>query len=154
MGNPDCTLLVADLAEVIVAGIGPTLQNHVLLQKANERPSAYMTPFFWIHWRIIGLVLLMASTPFEVNATSLLGDYPCIDWGSMERAAKKTWINSFLAPLSLAFKSVQVDKRDLYNPDSRSADDAVAYVDNYCSLHTVNVAADGAGAYFKLLIGQ
>jgi hypothetical protein len=72
----------------------------------------------------------------------------------MELLAKRTWVDSFLAPLSLTFKSIQGEKRDKYNEDSRSPGDAVTFVDAYCALHPEKGAADGAGAYFNKLMGQ
>jgi hypothetical protein len=71
----------------------------------------------------------------------------------MESSAKKAWVDSFLAPLSLTLKSIQGAKRDAYNDDRQSSGKAVAFVDAYCEAHPDKVAADGAGAYFKMLMG-
>ena len=88
-----------------------------------------------------------------VQATSLLGDHTCPQWLRMQVPAKQAWAKSFLAPLSLALKSIQGSKRDASADASRPTGDAVASIDAYCAAHPDKMAADGAGAYFKTLVG-
>ena len=57
-----------------------------------------------------------------------------------------------MSPLSLAFKGVQSEKKDVYNTDLRSSGNAISFVDTYCAAHPDKVAADGAGEYFKVII--
>jgi len=56
-----------------------------------------------------------------------------------------------LAPLSLALQSIHGVKRDPSPDASRTAGDAVASIDSYCTAHPDKLAADGAGTYFKML---
>ncbi len=100
-------------------------------------------------WLLCGLAL--ASS--QVNAGSLLGDHSCPQWMRMQDPAKKAWASSFLAPLSLTLKSIQGAQGTAANASSRPAGDAVAYIDGYCAAHPEKLSADGAGAYFKTLVG-
>ena len=96
--------------------------------------------------------LTMASS--GLHATSLLGDHTCPQWLRMQAPAKQAWTKSFLAPLSLALKSIHGAKRDAGGEDSRTTSDAVTSIDTYCAAHPDKMAADGAGAYFKTLVGS
>ena len=97
-----------------------------------------------------GLAVLSSG----VQATSLLGDHTCPQWLRMQTPAKQAWAKSFLAPLSLALKSIHGSKRDASGDASRTTGDAVASIDSYCAAHPDKLAADGAGAYFKTLVGS
>ena len=96
--------------------------------------------------------LTMASS--GLHATSLLGDHTCPQWLRMQAPAKQAWAKSFLAPLSLALKSIHGAKRDASVDASRTTSDAVISIDTYCAAHPDKMAADGAGAYFKTLAGS
>ena len=96
--------------------------------------------------------LTMASS--GLHATSLLGDHTCPQWLRMQAPAKQAWAKSFLAPLSLAVKSIHGSKRDAAGDATRTTGDAVASIDTYCAAHPDKMAADGAGAYFKTLVGS
>jgi hypothetical protein len=89
-----------------------------------------------------------------VHASSLLGDHTCPQWLRMQAPAKQAWAKSFLAPLTLALKSIHGSKRDASGEASRTTGEAVASIDSYCAAHPDNMAADGAGAYFKTLVGS
>ncbi len=89
-----------------------------------------------------------------VHASSLLGDHTCPQWLRMQVPAKQAWAKSFLAPLTLALKSIHGSKRDASGEASRTTGEAVASIDSYCAAHPNNMAADGAGAYFKTLVGS
>ncbi|MFM6993289.1 MAG: hypothetical protein ACKOWD_18880 [Rhodoferax sp.] len=88
-----------------------------------------------------------------MHSTSLLGDHTCPQWLRMQAPAKQAWAKSFLAPLSLALKSIHSAKRDSSGEASRTTGDAVTAIDSYCAAHPDKLAADGAGAYFKTLVG-
>lgn len=98
------------------------------------------------------LVGALTVLPWCAGAGSLLGDHTCVQWKTMEALAKKSWVDSFLAPLSLTFKTLQKEKRDAYNADPRASGNAVGFVDAYCAAHPDKVAADGAAAYFQVLM--
>ena len=103
--------------------------------------------------RKLALLCWLAIAFSGADATSLLGDPTCPQWLRMQAPAKQAWAKSFLAPLSLALKSIQGPKRDAGNDASRTTGDAVASIDSYCTAHPDKLAADGAGAYFKTLVG-
>jgi len=103
--------------------------------------------------RRLALICGLALALCEVHATSLLGDYTCPQWLRLQPPAKNAWAKSFLAPLSLALKSIGGAKRDTGSDASPPSGDAVASIDRYCFAHPEKLAADGAGAYFKTLVG-
>jgi hypothetical protein len=103
--------------------------------------------------RKLALLCCLAIASSGVQATSLLGDHTCPQWLRMQSPAKQAWAKSFLAPLSLALKSIQGAKRDASADASRTTGDAVASIDSYCMAHPDKLAADRAGAYFKTLVG-
>jgi len=103
--------------------------------------------------RKLAMLCCLAIASSGVHATSLLGDHTCPQWLRMQAPAKQAWAKSFLAPLSLALKSIQGAKRDASADASRTTGDAVASIDRYCMAHPDKLAADGAGAYFKTLVG-
>jgi len=92
--------------------------------------------------------------PSQAQAVSLLGDHTCPQWARMQAPAKKAWANSFLAPLTLTLKSIKGAKQEPGNEVAKPPGDAVAFIDAYCAAHPEKVAADGAGAYFKTLVGR
>lgn len=94
----------------------------------------------------------MASS--GLHATSLLGDHTCPQWLRMQAPAKQAWTKSFLAPLSLALKSIHGSEREASGEASRTTSDAVTSIDTYCAAHPDKLAADGAGAYFRTLVGS
>ncbi len=104
--------------------------------------------------RKLALLCWLAMASSGVDATSLLGDHTCPQWLRMQAPAKQAWAKSFLAPLSLALKSIHGSKRDASGEASRTTGEAVASIDSYCAAHPDNMAADGAGAYFKTLVGS
>ena len=105
-----------------------------------------------MRWRTVWLVGALAVLPHCAGAGSLLGDHTCVQWETMETPVKKSWVDSFLAPLSLTFKTLQKEKRDAYNMDLRASVNAVGFVDVYCAEHPEKVAADGAAEYFQMLM--
>jgi len=84
----------------------------------------------------------------------LLGDHTCPQWLRMQSPAKKMWADSFLGPLTLTLKSIKGAKPEQGKDPSRPQGEAVAFIDTYCAAHPEKVAADGAGAYFKTLVGR
>lgn len=110
--------------------------------------------YCWAQGKIHWLIFWTAVVPCQVHAASLLGDHTCPQWMRMQVTAKKAWASSFLAPLSLTLKSIKGAKPDQGNDSSRPSVDAVAFIDTYCAAHPEKVAADGAGAYFKTLVGR
>ena len=112
-----------------------------------------MRKYGWTQWRLHWLICWASVVPGPVNAVSLLGDHTCQQWKRMDLPAKKMWADSFLAPLTLTLKSIKGAKQEQGKDAFRPAGDAVAFIDNYCAAHPEKVAADGAGAYFKTLVG-
>jgi len=88
-----------------------------------------------------------------VHTSSLLGEHSCPQWLRMQEPAKQAWAKSFLAPLNLALKSIRGANADTRGNAARPPGDAVASIDAYCRAHPDKLAADGAGAYFKTLVG-
>ena len=108
----------------------------------------------WTPWQIHWLLCWAAVAPSQAQAVSLLGDHTCPQWARMQAPAKKAWANSFLAPLTLTLKSIKGAKQEPGNEVAKPPGDAVAFIDAYCAAHPEKVAADGAGAYFKTLVGR
>lgn len=97
---------------------------------------------------LLSFVVLHSS---QVQAASLFGDYSCKDWGGLDYAAKKVWANAFLAPLSLTYQSIQKTRKDNYNDDPDSSNNAVASINHFCLAQPELDASAGAMNYLKIL---
>ncbi len=90
----------------------------------------------------------------DAKAASLFGDYSCKDWGKLENQRKKSWVNAFLAPLSLAIQGLKRAEQDPYNDDPNAVDPAIRSIDTFCVSHPQQGAADGAASYIAQLTGN
>jgi hypothetical protein len=92
--------------------------------------------------------------PVNLQAASLLGDHTCAHWLLLPEADQKTWVNSFIAPLSLTYKSLRKTKSDKYNDDPNAYLTAIANINAYCKAHPEHSAAQGAGAHLHALFND
>lgn len=90
----------------------------------------------------------------DAKAASLFGDYSCEDWGKLEPQRKKSWVNAFLAPLSLTIQGLKRAEQDPYNDDPNAVDPAIRSIDTFCVSHPQQGSADGAASYIAQLTGN
>ena len=100
--------------------------------------------------RLGWVVIALSAQPS--HGASLFGDHSCTSWQSLGYAEKRTWTNSFLAPLSLTLKGLQKSKEDKYNDDPKAYEAAIIGIDAFCLNHPEMNAGDGAGRFLKKLI--
>ncbi len=87
----------------------------------------------------------------DARAASLFGDFSCKDWSDLEHKRKKSWVNAFLAPLSLTLQGLKRAEQDPYNDDPNAVDPAISSIDKFCISHPQQGASDGAAAYLARL---
>ena len=102
----------------------------------------------------VGLVIPTGLAPTPVTSAHLVGDSSCTARAALGFAAKQTWADGFLAPLSLACKSIPKSEEDRYRDDPQAPVAAVACLDTGCSSHPQRGAADPGGGCFKVLTSR
>ena len=108
-----------------------------------------MMKMLWSGLMALGLLIGCGAASAQTSATFDKSD--CGQWVNQNSESRKEWLLAFLSGMNTTWRYVRGD-----NPLAKlnSAEQAIAWVDNYCRKYPRGSVADGAAYLFFDLVGR
>lgn len=93
------------------------------------------------------LCLLLSATPAMAVPYTTFGAPDCGQWVTEPAATRKAWLLGFLSGMAVLHARIDLKPSDPLNFLS-SAEQAFAWMDNYCTRNPLNSVTEGAAVLF------